>query len=127
MYDFSIWGVLATDSWIKALWEKIHAFHIDINMDYKTIEQPRINDVCLMHRLVADGIRGKQRAAFNRVRKHQEAIFLSCITNANGKPIDRDFLTDWRNNMTGSIGSHCSGFIFGSERHPTRNWVVISK
>ena len=56
LYDFSIWGVLTTDSWIKSLWEKIHAFHIDINMDYKTIERRRINDVCMMHRLVAGGI-----------------------------------------------------------------------
>ena len=74
LYDFSIWGVLATDSWTKALWEKIHAFHIDINMDYKTIEQPRINDVCLMRRLVADDIRGEQLAAFNQVRKHQWVV-----------------------------------------------------
>ena len=28
MYEFSIWGALATYSWIKALWEKIHAFQI---------------------------------------------------------------------------------------------------
>ena len=35
LYNFSIWSVLATDSWIKSLWEKIQAYKIDINMDYK--------------------------------------------------------------------------------------------
>ena len=59
MYDFTIWGALATDSWIKALWEKIHAFQVEINMDYKKIQRPRDDDICLMHRLVADGIRGE--------------------------------------------------------------------
>ena len=33
LYDFSIWGVLATDSWIKSLWEKIQAYEIDIDME----------------------------------------------------------------------------------------------
>ena len=75
-----------------------------------------------MHRLVADGIRGKQLAAFKRVRKHQATIFLSCITNANGKTIDRDFLIDWRNNTAGSIGRHCSEYTFGAERPPASNW-----
>ena len=32
-YDFSIWGALVADSWIKSLWEKIHAYEIDIKMD----------------------------------------------------------------------------------------------
>ena len=56
LYDFTIWGVLATDSWIKALWEKIHTFQVEINMDYKKIQRPRANDICLMQRLAADGI-----------------------------------------------------------------------
>ena len=30
LYNFSIWGALATDSWIKSLWEKIQAYEIEI-------------------------------------------------------------------------------------------------
>ena len=124
MYDFTIWGVLATDSWIKALWEKIHTFQVEINMDYKKIQRPRANDICLMQRLVDDGIRGEQLVAFNRVRKYQEAIFLSCITSANGKMIDPDFLKDWRNTMAGGIGRHCSDYTFVKEHPPTRDWTI---
>ena len=29
MYNFSIWGALVTDFWIKSLWEKIQAYEID--------------------------------------------------------------------------------------------------
>ena len=58
-------------TWIKSLWEKIHVFHTDINMDYKKIKRTRANDVCLMHRLVADGIRGEQLAdAFSHQKVH---------------------------------------------------------
>ena len=122
-HNFLIWGELATDSWIKSLWEKIHAFHVNISMDCKNIEGPLASEVCLMHRLVADGIRVNQLVSFNRVCKHQEVIFLSCIDSANGKSIDRDFLTGGRENMAGYIGRHCSEYSFGLEP-PSRERLV---
>ena len=32
-YDFEVWGHLATDSWVKALWEKIDRFGIVLTIE----------------------------------------------------------------------------------------------
>ena len=34
LYNYKIWGDLATNSWIKALWERIQKYNIKIDLDY---------------------------------------------------------------------------------------------
>ena len=75
-YDFDIWGELATDSWVKSLWERIQHFKIDIEMEYPTLKPPREYDECIMEKLVKQGVRGSELVSINRVRKHQESIYL---------------------------------------------------
>ena len=40
-YDFKIWGDLATDTWVKSLWERIRHFDLSLEVDYNTLEMPR--------------------------------------------------------------------------------------
>ena len=83
-YDYDVWGALATNSWVKALWERIHRFKIRIEIDYKALRLPRERDECIMERFVRERVSRKELVGINRVRKHQQALFLSDIISANG-------------------------------------------
>ena len=39
-YPYDVWSPLATDSWIKSLWQKIDAFGLQIDMKYDHIASP---------------------------------------------------------------------------------------
>ena len=64
-YDYDIWSGLATNSWVKALWERIHKFKIKIDLDYEALPMPRERDECIMERFVKERVRGKQLVAIN--------------------------------------------------------------
>ena len=66
-YDYDILSNLATNSWVKALWERIHKFKIKINIDYEDLPMPRERDQCIMERFVRERVRGKELVAINRV------------------------------------------------------------
>ena len=39
-YPFDVWGDLATDSWVKSLWERIDNYDIALKLDYPSIASP---------------------------------------------------------------------------------------
>ena len=122
-YDFKIWGDLATESWVKSLWERIWHFDLSLEVDYKPLDMPRERDECIMERLVKDGVRGKRLVGINRARKAQEALFLSDIATANGRRIENTHVRHWKNSFKGTLGRHHSTleygleFSFWSDRH----------
>ena len=118
-YDFHTWGHLATDSWAKAFWEKLDELGISLDFKSDNIPIPRRGDKAIMHLMVKMGLRGKDLLRVNRVRKAQEAMFLSDITTANGKYLERHLLEGhWIDSEERLLGKHRSKFLFGEE-HPT--------
>ena len=95
-YVYDTWRHLVTDSWVKALWEKIDAMGIDLELEYTTFPAPCDGNRELMQLMIDEGFRGKDLAAINRVRKYLEAMFLSDITNATGCRIKEHYYGDWR-------------------------------
>ena len=91
------WGHLATDSWVKVLRKKFSTLQLDLRLDYKEIPKPRERDACIMELLMLQGWSGKEQAEANCVRKYQEAMFLSCITNAGGTKIEPSYLHETGN------------------------------
>ena len=126
-YDYGIWNGLATDSWVKSLWERIHTFGLSVEIDYETQKAPRENDECIMECQVREGVRGAELASINRARKQQEALFWSDIATANGKKIDPIYLADWEMSFEGQLGRHRSVFEYGRERPTDHDWVVWEK
>ena len=114
-YDFKVWGGLATKSWIKSLWERIHRFNIKIDLDYDAFPMPRERDECIMERFVREKVAGKELASINRVRKHQQALFLSDIVSANGRTIEEVYLSDWQLSYERQLGRRRSHLDFGKE------------
>ncbi len=65
------------------------------------------------------GLRGRDLLRVNRVRKAQEAMFLSNITTANGRYLERHLLEGhWIDSEERLLGKDRSKFIFGQE-YPT--------
>ena len=114
-YDYDTWSGLATNSWIKSLWEKVDKLGIKLELEYKSILLPREKDVCTMEHFVALGIRGDLLAQINKFRKVQEAFFVSSITAANGRSIKSNCITDWRDSHETDLGKHRSKYLYGRE------------
>ena len=93
LYDFNKWGDLATDCWVKALWEKIFTLKLEVEIDYRQLPVPRENDSFIMEALI-NVLNTAEAVGFNRVRKHQEALTFSDICTPNGKTIDPSYLQD---------------------------------
>ena len=70
-YDYDTWNELATDSWVKLLWERVRNFDIQLEADYKPLTMPREYDECIMERFVNEGVKGHELVAINRVTKYQ--------------------------------------------------------
>ena len=105
-YSFQKYGCLATNTWAKPLWEKTQAFKINATLDYRGLHRPRgQQDNCLMEILVEDHDLGEDVLKWvNRVRKHQEVMFLSDIATAGGNKVDSYCVEDWTLNHEGTTG-----------------------
>ena len=123
-YNFKIWDDLASHSWVKALWEKTHSLKIEVSLDYPDLVPARKGDRSIMELLVERGIGGQRLQAANRVRKHQEAIFLSCISTATGTKVDEVYLRSWKESHEGQLGRHRSTFPFGKEFPLDSDWAT---
>ena len=114
-YNYGVWSRLATDSWVKSLRERIDRFDLSLELDYNFLELPREKDLPIMEWLVKEGFQGVELAGINRVRKYQEAIFISDITTASRSKIDPTFVGDWHNSVEGYLGKHRLYYKFGRE------------
>ena len=80
---------------------------------------PREYNKCIVERFVNESVRGHELVAINRVRKHQQAMFVSDIAEANGKLIEAIYLASWEDSYERELGRRRSHFYFGTE-HPTK-------
>ena len=124
--DYQKFGHLATDTWAKSLWEKIHTNKIEVSLDYKKLKQPRgAADKCLMETWVRNShLTESELRGLNRVRKHQQATFLSDITTAKGDKLDQTYLSDWKESHEGGSGRKRSKTTFGREIPTKADWLV---
>ena len=94
--SYTKYEFLATNIWTKMLWKNVSAYGIKVGLNYPKMKQPRgSQDKCIMEMLVKGfGMNKKEPIRFNRVRKHQQATFLSDITTAKRDKIDKLLMSD---------------------------------
>lgn len=92
LLDYTKWQHLATDSWIKALWESLHLFPIQLEMEYDDIPMPRQGDTTIMQFLHDITLTDTELARVNRCRNYLHLLFLSDITTADGTKLDADMI-----------------------------------
>ena len=81
-----------THSWLKSLWEKCDLLDIWIEFNDVKLSPPRSRDKWLMREFYRLGYDSKALARLNRVRLHQQVLFLSDILGASGKELDQRYL-----------------------------------
>ena len=90
LLDYSLWGHLATKSWIKSFWEAVWFFPGCITLQFASIPYQRTHDCTLMNIALRAGLRTNDLLSFNRCRCASKLIFLSDISKAAG-----DTIEDW--------------------------------
>jgi hypothetical protein len=81
-----------TRSWLVSLWEKCEIYNVTIRMEDSGIELPRERDRWLMSEFARMGWSLADQIRLNRVRCHQQALFLSDVINASGSSLDERYL-----------------------------------
>jgi hypothetical protein len=89
---YADYGNMVTTSWLKGVWEKLDRFKFAVMVHNLRSVFPQEGDNWLMARLITAGYRGNDLQTFNRVRKHQQVLFLSNILGAGGESLDKCYL-----------------------------------
>ena len=90
--SYKQYGKRVTHSWLKSIWEKCQLFDVLVTFGDVPIELPRMGDHWLMRVFAQLGYSATDLQRLNRVRVHQQVLFLSCILGASGKTLDRRYL-----------------------------------
>ena len=108
-----------THSWIKSVWEKVDHYKLRLQLKPLNIEPPRTRDKWFMKAVIDLGCLNKhEMERINRVRIHQQVLFLSDILDAGGKCLDRKYLTKREQE------EQWSTYIFPLENPPTRDFTL---
>ena len=86
--DYARYHYLATNSWVKSFWERLHHYRFKLHIDYKVLPLPRRNDVTLMEIFTRAGYHSHRLQALNRCRISHKLLFLSDMSLACGRYID---------------------------------------
>ncbi len=104
--SYEHFGDWVTTSWLKRVWEKVSFFGFTLLVNNLRACYPREGDDWLISRFIARGYTTDELAILNRVRKHQQVLFLSDILEAGGGSVDKCYLQKRR------PGEHWSSMKF---------------
>ena len=82
-----------TWTWLVSVWEKCNMFNVLIDYNENFLKLPRERDQWIMHIFVVVGFSKDDLVRLNRVRLHQQVLFLSCVLGASGKTLDMKYMT----------------------------------
>lgn len=89
---FKLGSHWVTPSWLRSLWEKVDKFGISVELGNVNMTPPRAGDEWLMKKFHRMGCSRKDLVRLNRVRLHQQVLFLSDVLDAGGRALDRKYL-----------------------------------
>ena len=89
---FTATNCLPTACWMKAIWERLHFYKIELVLSYNKIPLPRERDCEIVKIILLHEKSAEIQLSLNRVRMKLQAIFLSCITTFGGNQISNENL-----------------------------------
>ena len=116
--SYKRFGDWVTDGWLKSIWEKVDLFDVRVEVNNVPLRMPKKRDNWLMMLFIQAGYSKVDLIRLNRVRKHQQVLFLSDILCAIGKQIDRKYLTRREE------GEKWSKWKFSKEDPPRRDFKL---
>ena len=115
--NFVSYGKETTWYWLVSLWEKCSKFGIKVHFGDVGLTISRERDVWLMAALAMAGFPEEELPRLNKVRLHQQVIFLSCVLGASGKMLN--------NNCLKKQARECwSRVKFPVEKPPRKNFFL---
>jgi hypothetical protein len=90
--SYKHYGEWVTMCWLKRVWEKIDRYGFVLTVHNLLLSFPQEGDDWLMARFIAAGYEGEELLTLNKVRKHQQVLFLSDILGASGGSLDKRYL-----------------------------------
>lgn len=97
--SFETFGQLVTHCWLKTLWEKCDQYKIWVTITNLKILPPRAGDKFFIQALVDEGYKGEELVRLNKIRVHQQVLYLSDILNTNGRSVDLKYLAQWEGSL----------------------------
>ncbi len=89
---FSKYGKWVTASWLKSVWEKVDTYNVRIQIRSLDIDPLRLGDKWFMKAVEnLEILDKKELERINRVRIHQQVLYLLDILDAGGKCIDKRY------------------------------------
>jgi hypothetical protein len=107
--SYEHYGEWVTTCWLKRVWEKVDCYGFVLTVHNLSSTFPREGDDWLMAWFIAAGYKRKDLVTLNRVRKHQQVLFLSDILGVSGGSWDKRYLQKRR------IGDHWLSMKFPCE------------
>jgi len=81
-----------TPSWLKTIWEKAKRFDIKVQFAPLPLEPSRRRDSWIMKDFIQLNCSPQELRQLNRVRMHQQVIFLSDVRDVSGRALDKKYL-----------------------------------
>ncbi len=81
-----------TPSWLKSVWETSFKLGIDIQLAHIPLQPLQEHDSWIMAEFIRMNYHTYSLCKLNRVRLHQQVIFLSDVMDASGRGIERKYL-----------------------------------
>ena len=116
--SYQRYGKWATPSWFKTLWEKCDKLNMRVEFNEDILTLPRVGDKWLMLEFGKLGYSGVELERLNRVRIHQQVLFLSCVLGATGKELDERCLVKRRPDQKWST------IKFPNEKPPRKDFTL---
>ena len=91
--SFKTYKDWVTWSWMVSIWEKCDMFDVVIDLNDSLVKMPRSGDEWIMQMFVGAGFNKDELQRLNRVRVHQQVLFLSCVLGASGKLLNKKYMT----------------------------------
>jgi len=90
--SYSRYQSLITNCWLKAVWEKVDYYGIKVVLNNIKLPFPKEGDRWLMQVFEEIGCTEDELHTLNRVRLHQQVLFLSDVLCTQGKRIDSRYM-----------------------------------
>ena len=114
--DFSRYGDLVSASWLKSIWEKVHQFGVLIVESLANVVIPQENDRWIMEALAGNGHTLDELIQLNRVRTHQQVLFVSDVMDSSGREVEKKYLAKQ------DPSEKWSTYIFPRHQPPARDF-----
>ena len=90
--DYQKYEKWVTRSWLKTVWEKAHKFGLEITLGNIPLKFAREGDKWMMRAFMEAGYNDTELERLNRVRVHQQVLFLSDVLCAGGRYLEQRYL-----------------------------------